>query len=184
MKFSMAAERRSDLAPPAAARADVPEVLQALVDTITAEVAGVDLVGYFEPDGADAFVARHANKAPTSFLPEGPVAVPVADLGIDLARDVVALQLLAQRRPIYVEDARRDPRPDPAQVRMFRIRSIYGLPLQAGGRTIGVVFLYDQGSPMDLPPEKRRLVEALVADAATALEQAGTDLGRMTAWMH
>jgi hypothetical protein len=37
---------------------------------------------------------------------------------------------------------------------------------------------------MDLPPEKRRLVEALVADAATALEQAGTDLGRMTAWMH
>lgn len=139
------------------------EALQTVVDAIAEEVAGVDLVGYFDltPDGI--FVGRKANKVPILPTPDGPMAVPVTMLSINPKEDTYAQEILDTMAPVLIADAPNDSRPDPMKVKLLNIKTIYGLPVHYEGEMFGLIFLHDVGKPMEIPEEKRTIVESFVA---------------------
>jgi signal transduction histidine kinase len=150
------------------------EVLQTVVNAIAQEVAGVDLVGYFEANASGGFVGRFANKVPMVPIPDAlqPVPVPIDNLIISLEKDAFAREIVETMNPVFIEDAPRDPRPDQQKIQLFDIKTCFGLPVHYEGELYGLVFLQDQGKAMELPPERRELLESFVAMAAVAIKNA------------
>lgn len=156
------------------AKLSAPSILQALVDAIAAEVVGVDLVGYFERQSDATFVGKYANKVPLVPVPGQIEHVPlsVTALSIDLETDAFAREVVETGGSVYIPDARHDPRPDPLKVAALEMHSLLGLPVCHGGHLFGLVFLHDQGKAMQLSSETRQAVEAFVAMAGIALNNA------------
>ncbi|MDB5098469.1 MAG: hypothetical protein JWM80_2890 [Cyanobacteria bacterium RYN_339] len=150
------------------------EVLQTVVNAIAQEVAGVDLVGYFEAVPGGGFVGKFANKVPMVPIPDAlePVPVPISNLIIGLDKDAFAREIVETMRPVFIHDAPNDPRPDQQKIQLFDIKTCFGLPVHYEGELYGLVFLQDQGKAMELPPERRELLESFVAMGAVAIKNA------------
>jgi signal transduction histidine kinase len=150
------------------------EVLQTVVNAIAQEVAGVDLVGYFEAIPSGGFVGKYANKVPLVPIPDAlePVPVPISNLLISLEKDAFAREIVETMSPVFINDAPNDARPDQQKIQLFDIKTCFGLPVHYEGELFGLVFLQDQGRPMELPPERRELLESFVAMAAVAIKNA------------
>lgn len=167
-------QRLSEVSQAITAKLSPSDVLQTVVNAIAEEVAGVDLVGYFERQSETLFVGKVANKVPMIAMPGSatPVPVPITSLTIELQQDAFVRQIVETRRSLYIEDAQNDSRPDPVKVQLLQMESLFGIPVEFEGELFGVVFLHDVGRPMELPPETRMLVESFVAMGAVAINNA------------
>lgn len=176
-------ERLSAVTQAVNSKLSLPEVLQEVVNAIAHEVAGVDLVGYFEYVGDRNFVGKYANKVPTVQIPGTDIKkdFPITSLEIDLDMDPFAREIVDRLEPVMILDAANDPRPDPEKIAAFDIKTCYGLPVQYEGEIFGLVFLQDQGKPMDLSFNVRSLVDSFVAMAGVASKNARLfeDQGRL-----
>ncbi len=150
------------------------DTLQLVVNAIAQEIADVDLVGYFERNPEGTFTGKYANKVPSAPNPETGelMEAPVTMLVLDPSQDRFVKEIVDGMASVYVEDAYNDPRPNPFNVRLFDMKSCFGMPVHYEGELFGLVFVHDQGKAMNLPPDKREIVESFVAMAGVAINNA------------
>ncbi|WP_338863060.1 PAS domain S-box protein [Myxococcus stipitatus] len=79
--------------------------------------------------------------------------------------------IAASREPVWVRDARKDPRAHSAVVRTSDVRALYGVPLVLHGELIGVALMGSRGS-REYTEEDLLLFRAIAARATALLAQA------------
>ncbi|MFC0213990.1 ATP-binding protein [Paenibacillus chartarius] len=137
-------------------------VMDALTTIISEEVFQCDSVGIYLPAEGGKF-RGYTGK------PHHIDGVTLDQMVIDPSADQLALEILESRKSIYIPDTSTDSRPDQRSIHLFRIISLFCLPLAFKEETYGLVFLFNSGSPMNLSPEQQQAVEAYVNMAASAL---------------
>lgn len=146
---------------------DLHEVLQQVTTAISEEIMRCDSVGIFLPQGDGTF-RGFAGK------PELMSGVTLQSQIIDPETDPLAAELIKTRKTIYIADTSKDKRPDLRPVGAFRIKSLLALPISYEQEFIGMVFLFDHGTPMNLTQTEIESVEAYVNMAAVAIQNAKT----------
>ncbi|MGM0898570.1 MAG: GAF domain-containing sensor histidine kinase [Bacillota bacterium] len=146
---------------------DLHEVLQQVTTAISEEIVRCDSVGIFLPEG-DGTYRGFAGK------PEMMSGVTLQSQIIDPETDPLAAELIETRKTIYIADTSTDNRPDLKPVGAFRINSLLALPISYEKEFIGMVFLFDYGTPMNLTQSEIESVEAYVNMAAVAIQNAKT----------
>jgi signal transduction histidine kinase len=112
-------------------------------------------------DGALALAAGDPDPTPDAYRVRIPVGTGVGG------------RIAETGDPIYVPDVWTDPRTPPASQRALSpdVRSYFGVPLIARGRTIGVLQV-DAAEPDGFPPEARTLILAFAPTIAAAVQNA------------
>ncbi len=146
---------------------DLHEVLQQVTTAISEEIVRCDSVGIFLPEG-DGTYRGFAGK------PEMIEGITLQSQIIDPQTDPLAAELIEKRKTIYIADTSTDNRPDLVPVGAFRIHSLLALPISYEQEFIGMVFLFDYGTPMHLTQSEIESVEAYVNMAAVAIQNAKT----------
>ncbi|MBU9671832.1 GAF domain-containing protein [Planococcus sp. CP5-4] len=146
---------------------DLHEVLQQVTTAISEEIVRCDSVGIFLPED-DGTYRGFAGK------PEMMSGVTLQSQIIDPATDNLAAELIATRKTIYIADTSTDNRPDLKPVGAFQINSLLALPISYETDFMGMVFLFDYGTPMNLTQSEIESVEAYVNMAAVAIQNAKT----------
>ncbi|MBT2583948.1 ATP-binding protein [Planococcus sp. ISL-109] len=146
---------------------DLHEVLQQVTMAISEEIVRCDSVGIFLPEG-DGTYRGFAGK------PEMMSGVTLQSQIIDPETDPLAAELIETRKTIYIADTSKDNRPDLKAVGAFQIHSLLALPISYEKEFIGMVFLFDYGTPMNLMQSEIESVEAYVNMAAVAIQNAKT----------
>lgn len=146
---------------------DLHEVLQQVTTAISEEIVRCDSVGIFLPEG-DGTYRGFAGK------PELMSGVTLQSQIIDPETDPLAAELIETRKTIYIADTSKDKRPDLKPVGAFQIKSLLALPISYEQEFIGMVFLFDYGTPMNLTQSAIESVEAYVNMAAVAIQNAKT----------
>ncbi|MEZ0481088.1 ATP-binding protein [Planococcus sp. SSTMD024] len=144
---------------------DLHEVLQQVTIAISEEIVRCDSVGIFLPEG-DGTYRGFAGK------PEMMNGVTLQSQIIDPETDPLAAELIKTRKTIYIADTSQDKRPDLKPIGAFRIKSLLALPISYEKDFIGMVFLFDYGTPMNLTQTEIESVEAYVNMAAVAIQNA------------
>ncbi|MDE4085206.1 ATP-binding protein [Planococcus maritimus] len=144
---------------------DLHEVLQQVTTAISEEIVRCDSVGIFLPQG-DGTYRGFAGK------PEMMSGVTLQSQVIDPKTDNLAAELIATRKTIYIADTTTDNRPDLKPVGAFQIKSLLALPISYETDFMGMVFLFNYGTPMNLTPSEIESVEAYVNMAAVAIQNA------------
>ncbi|MFC4712856.1 GAF domain-containing sensor histidine kinase [Planococcus dechangensis] len=144
---------------------DLHEVLQQVTTAISEEIVRCDSVGIYLPEG-DGTYRGFAGK------PEVMSGVTLQSQIIDPAIDPLAAELIETGKTIYIADTSTDNRPDPRSVNAFQIKSLLALPISYETEFIGMVFLFDYGTPMNLTQSEIESVEAYVNMAAVAIQNA------------
>lgn len=140
---------------------DIMQVLQTIVvstaEALDAKACSLRLLG---PDGKHLmFGAAHGLSA--NYRAKGPVLVEHSSV------DRLAI---AANAPVYVADARSDPRFQyPDQAREEGIVSVLVVPLQVRGQSIGVLRIYTR-EPCDFSASQRELAQAIASLSALAIE--------------
>jgi sugar diacid utilization regulator len=83
--------------------------------------------------------------------------------------DGVTLEVLRTRAPVIVSDARNDPRPVPATIRYWGIRSYMAVPMMLGEEVIGLVFLDEEDQAHQFTTTDRAIAVAFAGLAAVAV---------------
>lgn len=144
---------------------DLHEVLQQVTTAISEEIVRCDSVGIFLPEG-DGTYRGFAGK------PEMMSSVTLQSQVIDPKTDNLAAELIATRKTIYIADTSTDNRPDLKPVGAFQINSLLALPISFEKEFMGMVFLFNYGTPMNLTQSEIESVEAYVNMAAVAIQNA------------
>ncbi len=90
---------------------------------------------------------------------------------IDVADSTARRQVLREGRPVVVHADSEDATIEVQQLRSIRAHTLVLLPLNAGGRTIGMVELIATRAPIELTPVEMQACEAMASLAATGLEK-------------
>lgn len=144
---------------------DLHEVLQQVTTAISEEIVRCDSVGIFLPEG-DGTYRGFAGK------PEMMSGMTLQSQVIDPKTDNLAAELIATRKTIYIADTSTDNRPDLKPVGTFQINSLLALPISYETDFMGMVFLFNYGTPMNLTQSEIESVEAYVNMAAVAIQNA------------
>lgn len=144
---------------------DLHEVLQQVTTAISEEIVRCDSVGIFLPEG-DGTYRGFAGK------PEMMSGMTLQSQIIDPNTDNLAAELIATRKTIYIADTSTDNRPDLKPVGAFQINSLLALPISYETDFMGMVFLFNYGTPMNLTQSEIESVEAYVNMAAVAIQNA------------
>jgi sugar diacid utilization regulator len=86
--------------------------------------------------------------------------------------DSFTRQVVSERRPVLIADARRDPRPVRAAMQRFGVTSMLGVPLICGDEVVGVLFLDNEGAPHPFDPPTQATAAAFADLAGIAIGQA------------
>ncbi|WP_434400573.1 ATP-binding protein [Planococcus sp. 11815] len=144
---------------------DLHEVLQQVTTAISEEIVRCDSVGIFLPEG-DGTYRGFAGK------PEMMSGMTLQSQIIDPNTDNLAAELIATRKTIYIADTSTDNRPDLKPVGAFQINFLLALPISFEKEFMGMVFLFNYGTPMNLTQSEIESVEAYVNMAAVAIQNA------------
>ncbi|ALS75766.1 ATPase [Planococcus rifietoensis] len=144
---------------------DLHEVLQQVTTAISEEIVRCDSVGIFLPEG-DGTYRGFAGK------PEMMSGMTLQSQIIDPNTDNLAAELIATQKTIYIADTSTDNRPDLKPVGAFQINSLLALPISYETDFMGMVFLFNYGTPMNLTQSEIESVEAYVNMAAVAIQNA------------
>ncbi|HEY4553362.1 MAG TPA: GAF domain-containing protein [Bacillaceae bacterium] len=144
---------------------ELREVLQHVTRAISEEIVQCNSVGIYLPQ-EDGTYRGFAGK------PETIGGVTLDTQVIDPDTDLLAKEVIATKKTIYIPDTSKDPRPDLRSVKAFKIRSLLVLPISFGQEIYGLVFLFDYGNPMNLTESEIQNVEAYVNMAAVAIRNA------------
>ncbi len=88
---------------------------------------------------------------------------------VDPEVDLLAKEVIETKKTIYIPDTSIDDRPDSKAVHMFKINSLLVLPISYEVELYGLVFLFDNGIPMNLSKAEIQTVESYVNIAAVAI---------------
>jgi diguanylate cyclase (GGDEF)-like protein len=91
--------------------------------------------------------------------------------GPDIADSPIRRGVLRDARPIVVHSDSADTATEVLEMRLAGARTLVCLPLNAGGRTIGIVELLAFGAPRHLDEAEMQAAEAMASLAATGLEK-------------
>ncbi len=141
------------------------EVLQQVTTAISEEIVRCNSVGIYLPH-KDGTYRGFAGK------PEVMGGMTLQSQVIDPATDLLAAEVIATRKTIYIRDTANDRRPNPKSVEAFQVKSLLALPISYNEELFGLVFLFDSGTPMNLTQAEIESVEAYVNMAAVAIQNA------------
>ncbi|MCQ6280265.1 GAF domain-containing protein [Bacillus sp. EB600] len=144
---------------------ELRELLQHVTRAISEEIVQCDAVGILLPN-EDGTFRGFAGK------PEIMSGMTIETQVIDPKEDMLAREVIATKKTIYIPDTSKDNRPYPQSVEAFKIKSILGLPISFEQELFGLVFLFDHGTPMNLTEPEIQSVEAYVNMAAVAIQNA------------
>lgn len=89
----------------------------------------------------------------------------------DVADSPIRRDVLRAGRPVVVHADSQEPLPEVIQLRLLDGRTLIFMPLNAGGRTIGIVELISFRAPRYLDEAEMQAAEAMASLAATGLEK-------------
>lgn len=146
--------------------APVDENLDELLRRIAAracEVLQIRRCGiYLRDDPREVFVGRVAH-------PRDEIEMTVRGLILGGPTDRITRELVETAKPIVIRDAHGDPRASHAVIRKWKLRSLLGIPILAGGQVIGL-FVFDNGSNVHpYSPSDIEVATAMAAIAANAV---------------
>ena len=144
---------------------DLREVLEQVTAAISEEIVQCDSVGIYLPEKNGEF-RGYVGK------PEVINGMTLDMHVIDMDFDLLAKEVAATKKTIYIPDTTKDERPDPRAVAGFQIKSLLALPITYEKELFGLVFLFDYGIPMDLKEDEIQTVEAYVNMAGVAIRNA------------
>jgi diguanylate cyclase (GGDEF)-like protein/PAS domain S-box-containing protein len=144
---------------------DLREALEQVVMAISEEVVQCDSVGIYLPQ-ADGTYRGYVGK------PNVISDITLDQMIIDPKTDLLARDIIKTRKSIYISNTANDNRPDPRPTKLFKIKSLLGLPICYEDELFGLVFLFDYGIPMNLTDTEIQTVEAYVNMAAVAIRNA------------
>jgi sugar diacid utilization regulator len=88
------------------------------------------------------------------------------------AADAFTREIVQTQSPVIVADAQSDPRPIPAAMRAWGVRSMLGVPMVLGGDVIGIVFLDAAERRHEFTPAESEIAAMFADLAAVAISQA------------
>lgn len=141
------------------------ESLEQVVIAISEEIVGCNSVGIYLSQ-ADGTFRGYVGK------PDDFNGITLDQMVVDPQSDLLAREIIAKRKSIYIPDTSKDTRPDPKPIELFKIKSLLGLPICYEEKIFGLVFLFIYDIPMNLSLEKILSVEAYVNMAAVAIRNA------------
>lgn len=143
---------------------ELNEVLDYVTSAITEEIIQCDAVGIFLPVG-DGTYRGSAGK------PDFMNGMSIYSLIIDPETDLLAKELIAAKKTIYIEDVLNDPRPDPHVCEALHVKSLLALPIIYKEEMLGMVqlFYFNQTQMGDSDIQS---AEAYVNMAAIAIQNA------------
>ncbi|MEI4769807.1 GAF domain-containing protein [Psychrobacillus sp. FJAT-51614] len=144
---------------------ELREVLQRVTEAISEEIVQCSSVGVFLPR-EDGTFRGYAGK------PDNMNGETLDTQIIDPEKDILAREVIETQKTIYIPDTSKDNRPYPRAVEVFKIKSILALPISFEQELFGLVFLFNNGTPMHLTESEIQSVEAYVNMAAVAIGNA------------
>lgn len=141
---------------------DKRTVLEQVVKAISEEIVRCDSVGIYLPKGKNSFQG-YVGK-PVNFN-----GITIDKMMIDTNYDHLAQEILDTKKAIYIPDTSQDSRPDPRPINLFKIKSLFGMPIYYENSIYGLVFLFDYESPLHLSDEEVEALESYVSMAAVAI---------------
>ncbi|HZV49298.1 MAG TPA: GAF domain-containing sensor histidine kinase [Candidatus Dormibacteraeota bacterium] len=127
-------------------------------------LAGADSAAVVVPDEGGMLVVAAA---------DGLGAERLRGLPIPRERSISG-EVIRSGRTLVIEDASRDPRPYPRVTRLARMGPVTCVPLQAGGRSIGSLWVSNRRGRPVFTQEAVRVVESFARQTSVALESART----------
>lgn len=144
---------------------DLRESLEQVVMAISEEIVQCNAVGIYLSQ-SDGTFRGYIGK------PNVINGLTLDQLIVDPQTDFLARELIEHRKSIYIPDTTLDNRPDPRLIKMFKIKSLLGLPIAYEEKLYGLVFLFIYNVPMHLTNTEIQTVEAYVNMAAVAIRNA------------
>ncbi|KIL51547.1 histidine kinase [Jeotgalibacillus alimentarius] len=141
---------------------DKRSVLEQVVKAISEEIVRCDAVGIYLPIGPEHYQG-YVGK------PDDFNGITLDKMVIDLNKDRFAAEIVATKKSIYIPDTSQDNRPDPIPIELFKIKSVFGLPIFYEDTMYGLVFLFDYSSPLHLSKEELEAIESYITMAAVAI---------------
>ncbi|KIL45362.1 bifunctional diguanylate cyclase/phosphodiesterase [Jeotgalibacillus soli] len=142
-------------------------VLEQVVMAISEEIIRCDAVGVYLPIEDNCF--RGFVGKPENFN-----GVTLDKMVVDPKRDLFAKEIIETRKGIYIPDTSVDDRLDPVPIQLFKIKSLFGMPITIDDSLYGLIFLFDFSSPLHLTKAEIESVESYALMAAVAIRN--TDL--------
>ncbi|MFB1082599.1 EAL domain-containing protein [Jeotgalibacillus sp. JSM ZJ347] len=141
---------------------DKRSVLEQVVKAISEEIVRCDAIGIYLPIAEDQFQGFVGK-------PDNFNGITLDQMVINLQNDRFAAEIVETRKSIYIPDTSKDSRPDPIPIELFKIKSIFGMPIYFEESLYGLVFLFDYSSPLHLSNTELEAIESYVTMAAVAL---------------
>ncbi|MBM7578701.1 sensor domain-containing phosphodiesterase [Jeotgalibacillus terrae] len=141
---------------------DKRSVLEQVVKAISEEIVRCDAVGIYLPIGPEHYQG-YVGK------PDHFNGITLDKMVIDLNKDRFAAEIVKTKKSIYIPDTSQDDRPDPVPIELFKIKSVFGIPIYYEKSLYGLVFLFDYSSPLHLNKEELEAIESYITMAAVAL---------------
>ncbi|PPA71862.1 bifunctional diguanylate cyclase/phosphodiesterase [Jeotgalibacillus proteolyticus] len=141
---------------------DRRSVLLQVVKAISEEIVRCDSVGIYLPIEQNRFQG-YVGK------PDHFNGITLDKMIIDLEHDKLAQEIVDTKKAIYIPDTSKDSRPDPRPIELFKIKSLFGMPIHFEESLYGLVFLFDYESPLHLTDEEVEALESYVLMAAVAI---------------
>ncbi|WP_227396037.1 bifunctional diguanylate cyclase/phosphodiesterase [Jeotgalibacillus aurantiacus] len=141
---------------------DKKSVLEQVVMAISEEIVRCDAVGIYLPIAKDQFQGFVGK-------PDNFNGITLDKMVIDLKNDRFAAEIVQTKKSIYIPDTSKDSRPDPIPIELFKIKSVFGMPIYFENSFYGLVFLFDYSSPLHLNKEELEAIESYVMMAAVAI---------------
>jgi sugar diacid utilization regulator len=143
---------------------DLDTVFRLIVDTLS------DLTGagrcslHLRDDDTGLFYGKAAHAARD-------IDAPVKQLISGVPGDNFTRDILETRRPVMLTNTLMDPRPLQSAMRRWRVRSVLGVPMVLRGKTIGILCLDSEDTPMEFSESDQELSLSFAELAATAINQ-------------
>ncbi|KIL47882.1 EAL domain-containing protein [Jeotgalibacillus campisalis] len=144
---------------------DKRSVLKQVVKAISEEIVRCDSVGIYLPVDETRFQGFVGK-------PDHFNGITLDKMFIDLQHDRLAQEIVDTKKAIYIPDTSKDKRPDPRPIELFKIKSLFGMPIYFEDSLYGLVFLFDYQSPLHLIEEEIEALESYVLMAAVAIRNA------------
>ncbi|MGD7043845.1 EAL domain-containing protein [Jeotgalibacillus proteolyticus] len=144
---------------------DKRSVLKQVVKAISEEIVRCDSVGIYLPLDKSRFQGFVGK-------PDHFNGITLDKMIIDLEHDRLAQEIVDTKKAIYIPDTSKDNRPDPRPIELFKIKSLFGMPIYFEESLYGLVFLFDYQSPLHLTEEEIEALESYVLMAAVAIRNA------------
>lgn len=139
---------------------DLNEVLNQVTLAISEEIVRCHTVSIYLPqqDGSFKVVAGNSSTLNSHV--------------INPKKDLLVKEVIETKKPIYIPDTSKDTRPNQEAIKKYHIHSLLVLPITFEDELFGLIFLFDNGIPMNLTYMEIQIIDAYVDIVAVAIQNA------------